>query len=209
LVRLSKWQWFRKPPDEFVHDGLPLGADVEWAAFPWPDPGTYDRRQILSALRAVVAPHPKDWADAGTLVRLAVGNDHRGTVYPAAVAMTEKLLTVAESYPGDPRWVALTVLESWWGGYETEVGFTSYVGADGSRLGVIPEIARRIVDAAALLTRIAEEVSEPANAALASALLTVIPLGWGHVVDEHGVVHSWGGRVDPDGSVHFPGTDNA
>ena len=201
-------RWFRRPPDEFVHDGLPLGDDVDWAAFPWPDPGDYDRRKILSALRAVVAPHPKDWTDAGTLVRFAVGNDHRGTVYPAAVAMAEKLLMVAESYPGHPQWVALAVLEAWWGGYEPEVGFSSYVDADGSRLGVIPEIARRITGAAPLLTRIAGMVSEPANAALASALLTVIPLGWGHVVDEHGVVHSWGGRVDPDGSVHFPEREN-
>ena len=85
---------------------------------------------------------------------------------------------------------------------------SSYVDADGSRLGVIPEIARRITGAAPLLTRIAGMVSEPANAALASALLTVIPLGWGHVVDERGVVHSWGGRVDPDGSVHFPEREN-
>lgn len=53
------------------------------------------------------------------------------------------------------------------------------------------------------LTRIAEETSVPDNAALASALLTVIPLGWGHEVDEHGVVHSWGGRVDPDGRVLY------
>src|SRR4051794_14408826 len=99
-MRLSSWPWFRRPPAEFVHDGLPLGGDVDWAAFPWPDPATYDRRRILGALRAVIVPHPMDWADAGTLVRCAVGNDHRGTLYPAAVAMAEKLLMVAERYPG-------------------------------------------------------------------------------------------------------------
>jgi hypothetical protein len=201
---LSIDRLFRKPRDEFLHDGRPLGGDVDWAAFPWPDPPGCDKRKILAALRAVIAPSPKDWTDAATLVRFSVGNDHGGIVYPGAVAMTEKLLVIAESYPGQPQWVALVVLESWWGGYEPETGFSSYVDADGRRLGVIPEIARRITDAAGLLTRIAEDASTPENAALAAALLAVIPLGWGHAINEDGSVDSWGGRLDPDGTVHFP-----
>ena len=170
-----------------------LGEDVDWAAFPWPRPGDYDRKRILAALRAVVRG---DQDDPATLVRCAVGNEHRGTVYPAAVAMTEQLLLVAEHHPGRPRRVALAVLEDWWGGYEPEDGLHAYVDATGTRRGVLPEIARRITAASDLLTRL----TEPS----AAALLTVIPLGWGHEVNDTGGVDWWGGRVDPDGSVHFP-----
>lgn len=169
------------------------GNDVDWAAFPWPEPGDYDRRQILSALRAVIRPDPADWSDPGTLVRFAVGNDHRGTVYPAAVAMTDVLLKIAAACPGEPRRVALDVLEAWWSGFEPEHGFASYVDAAGHRVAVLPEIARRVTAATDLLTGIE-----------ARALLTVIPLGWGHTLNEDGGVEFWGGRLNPDGSVHFP-----
>lgn len=200
-------RWFRRPPDVFLHDGGPLGGDVDWAAVPWPDPRDYDRTRILRALRAVAQPHRNDWTDAATMVRCVVGNDHRGTIYPAAVAMTEQLLTIVDSYPGSPRSVALAVLEHWWSGYEPESGFESYVDARGVRVGVIPEVARRITQAAALLTRAADDTSDPAASGSARALLTVLPLGWGHTVDEGGRIEFWGGRVDPDGTVHFPDPD--
>lgn len=138
-----------------------------------------------------------------TLVLNAVGNDHRGTIYPAAVAMTEQLLTIAESYPGTPRWVALAVLEDWWGGWEPEAGFASYVDAEGVRVGAIPQIVQRVTEATGLLNRIATGDSGSVGAALARDLLTVIPLGWGHTVDD-GIVRFKGGRVDPDGEYHFP-----
>lgn len=173
------------------------GEEVDWAAFPWPHPGDYDRKLILAALRAV---EHGDRPDPATLVRGAVGNDHRGTIYPAAVAMTEQLLAIAEHHPGRPRLVALTVLEDWWGGYEPEHGLHAYDDAGGTRRGVIPEIARRVTAASGLLRRFAAEPCAPA-----AALLTVIPLGWGHEVDETGQVEWWGGRVDPDGSVDFAG----
>lgn len=195
---------FPGPPDEFVRDSRVLGGDVDWAAFPWPEPGDGNRRHILGALRAVVEPHPKDWTDAGTLVRSAVGNDHRGTIYPAAVAMTEQLLIVARDYPGDPRCVALGVLDQWWSGFQPERGLERYTDANGARVAVIHEIARLLSEATHLLTRIAADPTDPSGAALARNLLTVIPLGWGHTVEEHGVVQAWDGVVDRDGIVHFP-----
>lgn len=176
---------------------------MRWAAFPWPDPRDHDEVRILAALRAVMEPARKDWSDAGTLVRFAVGNDHRGTIYPAAVAMADVLLFIAKEYPGTPRHVALSVLDDWWGGYEPEDGFESFVDTDGARIAIIPAIVRQLTDATDLLNHIAADVSDPVAAGLARNLLIAIPLGWGNTVDG-GIVHHWGGRVDEDGIVHFP-----
>jgi hypothetical protein len=187
----------------FLRDGRPLGGDVRWAAFPWPDTRADNEEHILAALRAVMKPSRKDWSDAGTLVRFSVGNDHRGSIYPAAVAMTEILLFIAREYTGEPRRVALSVLEDWWGGYEPEGGFESFVNGDGARIPVIPAIMRQIIGATSLLNDIAAIESDHVAAAIARNLLTVIPLGWGNAVDG-GVVQNWGGRVEDDGSVRFP-----
>ena len=148
-------------------------------------------------------PARKDWSDAGTLVRIGVGNDHRGSIYPAAVAMAEVLLFIAKEYQGGPRRVALSVLDDWWSGYEPEEGFESFVDADGARIAVIPAIVRQLTDAIDLLNYISADASDPVAATLARNLLTVIPLGWGNTVDA-GIVHNWGRRVDEDGIVYFP-----
>jgi hypothetical protein len=197
-------RWFPGRTDESAPDGRSPGGDVDWAAFPWPPPGDVDRARILAALRAVVDATPATWNEAATMVRFAVGNEHRGTVYPAAVAMTEQLLAVAERYPGTARWVALSVLEAWWSGYGPETRLASYVDARGVRVAVLPEIERRIAAATGLLTMIANSPSDPAAAAVARDLLTVIPLGWGHAVDNRGFPRHWGGRINPDGTVDFP-----
>jgi hypothetical protein len=194
---------FQGRPDVFLHGGRPLGGDVRWAAYPWPDPHEFDEGRILAALRAVMKPAQQDWGDAGTLVRFAVGNDHRGTIYPASVAMVDVLLLIAQEYPGRPRHVALSVLDDWWGGYEPERGFESFVGTDGARIAVIPAIVRRLTGTTALFDHIAVDVSDPVAATLARDLLTVIPLGWGNAVNGS-ILHNWGGRVDEDGTVHFP-----
>jgi hypothetical protein len=197
-------RWFQKSPDELSPAGRTLGAEVDWAAFPWPRPDDCDVPKILNALRAVVDARPTDWDQAARMVRFAVGNEHRGTVYPAAVAMTEQLLAVAARYPGTPRWVALGVLESWWSGYGPEPGLATYFDADGIWVGVLWEIQRRIAGASELLASIATSPNDPAAAAVARDLLTVIPLGWGYTVNQYGVPQSWGGRINPDGTVDFP-----
>lgn len=197
-------RWFQKSPDQLGSTGRVLGADVNWAAFPWPRPEDCDLERILGALRAVVDARPTDGADAATKVRFAVGSEYRATVWPAAVAMTEQLLIVARAYPGTPRWVALSVLESWWGGYGPEPRLATYVDDTGASVGVLWEIQRRVGGAAGLLTQIAASPNDPVSAAVARDLLTVIPLGWGYAVNDYGVPQSWGGRINPDGTVHFP-----
>jgi len=176
---------------------------VRWAAFPWPD-SRVDHEEVRAALRAVLEPHQNDWSDAGTMVRFAVGNDHRGSIYPAALAMVDILLSIAREHPGEPRRVALSTLEDWWSGYEPEHGFESFADADGARIALIPAIVRKMTDAVPLLEQIAGGASDSAAAALARDLLIVIPLGWGNAMDG-GVVQNWGGRVEDDGSVRFPG----
>jgi hypothetical protein len=176
---------------------------VRWAALSWPDPDDHDEGRILAALRAVMEPARKDWSDPGTLVRFAVGNDHRGTIYPAAAPMVQILLFIAKEYAGMPRRVALSVLDDWWGGYEPEDGFESFVDTDGVRTALIPAIVQKMTDATDLLNHIAADASDPVAAVLAQNLLIVIPLGWGNAVDG-GVVQNWGGRVSEDGSAHFP-----
>jgi hypothetical protein len=193
-------------PDVFVHRGQVLGAEVDWAAFPWPEPASYHRPRILAALRAVVEPRRKDWSDPVTIVEYTVGNGHAGTVYPAALAMTGQLLAVAESYPGEPRRRALRVLADWWGGYLAEPGLESFVDDSGVRIVLLPALAGRIADGADRYGRMATSDPDPEVVAVARELLTVIPLGWGHCLEDDGSVSHWGGQVQDDGTVRFPET---
>jgi hypothetical protein len=126
---------------------------VDWEGCVWPEGEKADRRRILAALRAVVEPDPKDWSDPQTMVQVAVGNPHRGSLYPAAVPMTDLLLLIAREYPGRPRAVALNVLEDWWGLFEVEPK---------SEAGVIPAIVERITAARPFLESIpdAEDLLE-------------------------------------------------
>ena len=82
---------------------------VDWAAFP----GTewYRPTKVAPALRALAAATDQTAArDAGSRVLFAIGNDHAGSLYTAAVPALPFVVEVALHGARWSRWGALEVL---------------------------------------------------------------------------------------------------
>ncbi|MFI6789979.1 hypothetical protein ACIBG4_21915 [Nonomuraea sp. NPDC050383] len=146
---------------------------VEWAAFPGPQ--WYRPETVAEAFATLIYISRGDH-DPGHAVRSAVGNDHAGTLYPAAVIGTDVLLDIIARHPGRPRNVALGVLLDWWGCFQPEPGFESYVGQEGETVQVIPAIVRRVRLAVGMLQVIAEQDSGARG--LIQELITLLDQGW-------------------------------
>ncbi|MBE3016342.1 hypothetical protein IL992_45460 [Microbispora sp. NEAU-D428] len=150
---------------------------VDWAAIPGPK--WYSPQCVAEAFRALMRT---TWADQdrGSGIRSAVGNDHAGTLYPAAVAGTDVLLHIISTCPGAPRNAALCVLLDWWGCFQPEPGFEAYTDQDGHRVEIIPAIMQRVEQAADTMRVIAEHDTRARG--LVRELLRSLNRGW--VVEE-------------------------
>ncbi|WP_327108515.1 hypothetical protein [Nonomuraea glycinis] len=129
---------------------------VDWAAIPGPK--WYQPETVAEAFAALLRS-TRDDLDQGHGIRSAVGNDHAGTLYPAAVAGTDALLEIIARRPGPPRQTALCVLLDWWGCFQPEPGFESYADQKGETIDVIAAIVWRVGQAASALQVIAEQDS--------------------------------------------------
>jgi hypothetical protein len=170
--------WGKKRRDDDVPGDL--AGQVDWSAIPGPD--LYDGREVAAALRAMRQPGPKDWADPAQMMRSAAGNDHAGTIFPAAVQATEEMLRLIEN-PGDARAIAFGVLLDWWGGFEPEPGFERVDDGSGGTIGLTDAVAHRVTAATELLARVAADETDPSSAA-ARDLLRVVAAGWGTWVED-------------------------
>jgi hypothetical protein len=129
---------------------------VDWAAIP--GPRWYQPETVADAFAALLRSTRND-LDQGHSIRSAVGNDHAGTLYPAAVAGTDVLLEIITEHPGSPRQTALCVLLDWWGCFQPEPGFESYTDHEGEMVDVITAIVERVGQAVGTLQVIAEQDS--------------------------------------------------
>ncbi|GAA3149187.1 hypothetical protein [Nonomuraea roseoviolacea] len=146
---------------------------VDWAAIPGPK--WYRPEDIVKAFDDLLGSASSD-RDEGYGIRSALGNDHAGTLYPAAVAGTDLLLEVIADHPGLPRRIALCVLLDWWGCFQPEPGFESYTGQEGETIDVIAAIVERVGRAAGTLRAIAER--DPDTRGLIRELITAHSHGW-------------------------------
>lgn len=146
---------------------------VEWAAIP--GPLWYQPETVAEAFASLINT-ARGGHDPGHAVRSAVGNDHAGTLYPAAVIGTDVLLDIIARYPGPPRNIALGVLLDWWGCFQPEPGFESYIDQVGQTVHVIPAIVRRVRLAVGTLQGIAEQ--DAGARRLIQELITVQHQGW-------------------------------
>jgi hypothetical protein len=82
---------------------------VAWGAYGGSE--YYDEREPPSAFRQLVEAHDEASAHAASSAMLfAIGNNHRGTYYPAARAAVPLLVQAAATLDGWPRWSAVDVL---------------------------------------------------------------------------------------------------
>lgn len=115
---------------------------LDWSAVP--GPAWYRPEAAAGAVQALAAAVSADGAAlaVGRFVD-AVGNDHRGTLYPAAVPAVHVLLKVIRDLPGKPRIEALGVLLDWWGCFAPEPGYTLQ-DDDGRPVEVTEAVEREI-----------------------------------------------------------------
>ncbi|NUW32369.1 hypothetical protein HTZ77_13140 [Nonomuraea sp. SMC257] len=147
---------------------------VDWAAIPGPT--WYRPEDVVKAFADLLASPPREDLDEGHGIRSAVGNDHAGTLCPAAVAGTDVLLGVIADHPGPPRQIALCVLLDWWGCFHPEPGFETYTGQEGETIDVITAIVERVGRATGALRAIAER--DPHAGGLIRELIAAHGQGW-------------------------------
>jgi hypothetical protein len=148
-------------------------VSINWATIPGPK--YYHPADVESAIQSVVEA-PVQERDPGAALRYAVGNDHAGTLYPAAVAATKRLLDVIQNRPGAPRRAALIVLIDWWGTFRPEPGYETFPDSTGATVELLPAIVNEIVAAEPLLASIPG--SDPIARKPALQLLQCIKEGW-------------------------------
>ncbi|MFC4118367.1 hypothetical protein [Nonomuraea zeae] len=127
---------------------------VDWAAIPGP---RWYQPEIVAEAFATLRRSARSDLDQEGGIRSAVGNDHAGTLYPAAVTGTDVLLEIITEHPGPARQAALCVLLDWWGCFQPEPGFESYTDHEGETIDVITAIVERIGQAVGTLQMIAEQ----------------------------------------------------
>ncbi|MFE5567396.1 hypothetical protein ACFQ68_20595 [Amycolatopsis japonica] len=150
---------------------------VDWIAVP--GPAWYRPDAAADAVRDLAASVSADGAAlaVGRLVD-AVGNDHRGTLYPAAVPAVSVLLKVIRDLPGKPRIEALGVLLDWWGCFAPEPGYARIQDDEGRPVGVTEAVERQIRNAAAVLRTVADDWSDGSPARkMAKDLLALLDSG--------------------------------
>ncbi|MEV4399582.1 hypothetical protein [Nonomuraea sp. NPDC049607] len=146
---------------------------MEWAAIPGPQ--WYQPETVSEAFTSLIKT-ARGGDDPGHAIRSAIGNDHAGTLYPAAVIGTDVLLDIIVRYPGPPRKIALAVLLDWWGCFQPEPGFESYTDQGGQTVHVIPAIVQRVRLAVGTLQVIAEQ--DAGARRLIQELIAVQHQGW-------------------------------
>ncbi|RSN19900.1 hypothetical protein DL990_40755 [Amycolatopsis sp. WAC 01416] len=150
---------------------------VDWFAVPGPT--WYRPEAAAGAVRDLAASVSADGAAlaVGRLVD-AVGNDHRGTLYPAAVPAVSVLLRVIRDLPGKPRIEALGVLLDWWGCFAPEPGYASTQDDDGLPVEVTEAAERQIRTSADVLRTVAGDWSDGSPARkMAKDLLALLDAG--------------------------------
>jgi hypothetical protein len=145
----------------------------DWAEIPGPK--YYRPWEVEPAMRSL-AETTMETGDVGASVRWAVGNDHAGTLYPAAVVATSRLLDIIEQRAGAPRRAALQILLDWWGTFQPEPGFEEFHDLSGNDVKLVPALMKEIAAAKAMIQSIPDRDSIARKPAL--VLLQCIEAGW-------------------------------
>jgi|ERR1700722_7402382 hypothetical protein len=140
-----------------------------------PGPMYYRPSEVEPAINSLAETTVEE-GDVGARLRRAVGNDHAGTLYPAAVAATNRLLDIIEHRAGAPRRAALNILLDWWGTFQPEPGYGTFQERNGTNVELVPTVMEEVAAAKAVIERI--PASDPIARKSALILLQCIETGW-------------------------------
>jgi hypothetical protein len=117
-------------PDPAI-DVLRAVDEVDWFAYSMPPSQQWYRpRSVPKAFRLLVAVSNQEqgWAAYNAML-FAVGNNHAGCLYPAAVPAAPLLTRVVRELHGWPRWAALEILIDYLAFDVDRVRFTDPTGS--------------------------------------------------------------------------------
>jgi hypothetical protein len=149
---------------------------ADWMQAPGP-PGYEPARARAAAEALTRAASPGQASRAVADLRFAVSNDHRGSLYPAAVPAAGIFLRVIGTMPGSPREEALSALLDWWGTFRPEPGFETYDDPVAGTAEITEGIMRQVRDAVPVLRRVAEEQSGRRRRDV-TAISRLLDTGW-------------------------------
>lgn len=150
---------------------------VDWAVIPGP---RWYQGELAAAAAGTVAraDTPSRVVQAVAELRFAVGNDHRGTLYPAAVPATGVFVGMIVEQPGGPRGYALNTLLDWWGCFRPEPGYDTYDDAAAGPVEITEGIMQRVRQAAPALTRLTADFRAVEHRRAITEVLRLLALGW-------------------------------
>jgi hypothetical protein len=148
-------------------------AVPDWATIPGPK--YYRPSEVEPAIRSLAETTLRE-GDPGASFRRAVGNDHAGTLYPAAVAGADRLLDIIEHRAGAPRRAALNILLDWWGTFQPEPGYETFEDGNGVIVELLPALMNFVAAAKPAIESIPG--TDPVARKPALKLLQCIEAGW-------------------------------
>ncbi len=127
--------------------------EVDWDSFPGPTyehegrvVEMYDPRKVPRALRTLTEATSEELAwNAHDHFLFSIGNDHRGTLYPAAAAAMPFVVDIARRT--DCVWAsfaALNVLIDIVASFEPENGYDVFVRPDGTAVGLMDAVVEPV-----------------------------------------------------------------
>lgn len=133
-----------------------MRAMTDWAVYPGPK--CYRPGDVEPALAALASASSEAAArDAYNKVLFAIGNNHRGSLYPAAVAAASRVVELALNGAGWARHAAFEVMVELCV-FEAEAGFEQFTGADGALIETKEGVLRTLREAKpSLLAVLADE----------------------------------------------------
>jgi hypothetical protein len=136
-------------------------SEIDWTQFP--GPRWYDPASVPEAFEALLSVDSEVAAESAyNRMLFAVGNNHAGTLYPAAAAAVHEVLRIAEERAGWVRSAALEILFELLR-FAPEPDFATFERRDGAVVDVKLEIALAAHRAAPFLLRVLESPDSPEN----------------------------------------------
>jgi hypothetical protein len=146
-----------------------VDGQARWKKFP--GPVEFRPEEVEASLHQLAQADSRGSAqEAYNRVLSAIGNNHRGTLYPAAVGIIPILVEIAKQGRAWARWGALEVLVDV-AAFEPEIGFETVASPQGPE-NLHAAVMRTLKEQAGLLHELAAEQSvDQDSRAILTALL--------------------------------------
>lgn len=147
-----------------------MTAEIDWAAFP--GPVEYVPAAVPAAFELMRRATNEREANAAYHAMLfAIGNDHRGTLYPVAVAALPEIIQLTHAAAPWTRWAAVQILTDCLTSFEPEPGFEVVTLANGQLVDVQTTVRAQITSS---VRNLRSNLDSESDAAVRNALMELV-----------------------------------